>query len=106
LYDRLCDEGITLQVASKDKTSGIKNIEAKLSGTAGIATVFLFDDCERHFYEINRWVYDDKGVPSKENDHFMENWYRFTLTGTKFENYVIPPMRQAQPASAGAWMGA
>jgi hypothetical protein len=106
LSDRLAEEGITLQVASKDKTSGIKNIESKLSGPSGMPTVYLVEDCERHFFEINRWIYDDKGLPAKENDHFMENWYRFTLTGTKFENYVIPPRPHTQvAASAGAWMG-
>ena len=106
LYDRLDDVDIMLHVASKDKDSGIKNIEDRLVGPSGRPTVFIFEDCERHRYEAKRWVFDDNGKPDKKgSDHFMENWYRFTLTGTKFEDHVITPCRQEAQAAAGSWMG-
>ena len=89
LEERLSEHGITLYVATKDKESGIKNIQTMLKGVNGLPTCYLFDTCERHFFEVSRWVFDDKGKPIKENDHFMENWYRYTLTGAKYEDFVI-----------------
>lgn len=77
--------GITLDVGSKDKPSGIANIKEDLKGKYGEPLVKIFNTCTRHIYEIMRWSYDDDGLPSKEGwDDFMENWYRFTLTGTKY----------------------
>ena len=104
----LAERGITLHIASKDKTSGIKNIETRLKGPNKVPTVFLFDTCERHFYEVRRWVYDDDGVPIKGpdvDDHMMENWYRFTLTGTHFEDRVVNPIPR-RACGTGSWMGA
>lgn len=107
LDERLSVHGITLSVASKDKESGIKNIQSWLKGPNGMPTVYLFEDCERHFYEISRWVFDDHGKPAKDGfDHFMENWYRYSLTGACYEDYYITPLPQ-QSISAGvhSWMG-
>jgi hypothetical protein len=92
LTERLDAIDIPLAVASKDKDSGIKNIETWLRGRNGLPTCYIFESCERHFFEVQRWVFDDDKKPVKENDHFMENWYRYTLTGAKFieeekENY-------------------
>lgn len=84
IADKLRPYGIRLEIASKDKESGIRNIKALLKGPNKIPCLFLFRTCRRHLYEIQRWVYDSTGKPAKENDHFMENLYRFTLTGTKF----------------------
>jgi len=105
LDERLSYHGITLKVASKDKESGIKNIGTWLSGPNGMPTVYIFDTCERHFFEVRRWVFDDDGKPIKENDHFMENWYRYTLTGARFEDRIILPLPQEPRLTSGAWMG-
>lgn len=106
LENLLAEHGITLYVASKDKESGIKNIQTRLKGPNRMPTVFLFNTCERHLYEIKRWVYDDEGKPSKDvEDHFCENFYRFTLTGTKFEDKTIKPLPKKVHAP-GAWLGA
>ena len=78
-------EDITLFVASKDKESGVRNIKNFLMGMNNIPSLFFFETCKRHIHEIMRWVYDEDGKPSKSgDDHFMENLYRFTLTGTRF----------------------
>ena len=106
IYNKLAKEKIELRVASKDKTSGITNMQAWLVGPNGKPTCFVFEDCERHLFEVQRWVYDDKGLPIKENDHFMENWYRFTLTGAKYQDYVVRPLPAPRVHSAGSWMGA
>ena len=106
LEERLDRHGITLEVASKDKTSGIKNIEEWLVGPNKMPTCYIFDTCDRHLFEVKRWVYDDDGKPVKENDHFMENWYRYSLTGARFEDSIIKPLPRQQRHTAGSWMGA
>lgn len=107
IYNGLSKHGITLHIASKDKDSGIKNIQTALKGPNGLPTTYIFNDCERHLFEVRRWVFDDDGKPIKENDHFMENWYRFTLTGTKYNDHVINPLPTRHfRAVAGSWMGA
>lgn len=106
LDERLSAAGITLQVASKDKESGIKNIQTWLKGPNNMPTCYIFDTCERHIFEVKRWVFDDDGKPIKENDHFMENWYRYTLTGARFEDHRIEPLPQRRMVGAGNWMGA
>ena len=106
LESRLSDVGITLQVASKDKESGIKNIQEWMKGPNGMPTVYLFEDCERHFHELARWVFDDDGKPAKEEDHFMECFYRYTLTGIKFEDSLPIKFPQRQVQAAGSWLGA
>ena len=107
IYNILVDHEITLDIGSKDKVSGIKNIETRLKGINGKPTAFIFNDCERHIYEVMRWVYDENDLPVKVNDHFMENWYRFTLTGTKFEESTKPAPINGTMLSGGAdaWMG-
>lgn len=106
LDERLSAHGITLSVASKDKDSGIQNIRSWLKGPNNMPTCYLFDTCERHIYETKRWVYDDDGKPIKENDHFMECWYRYTLTGAKWEEYQVTPLPRRAYAGTGSWMGA
>jgi hypothetical protein len=103
LDEKLSPHGITLSVASKDKNSGIKNIETWLRGPNGLPTCFLFDTCVQHLFEIKRWVFKD-GKPAKENDHFMENWYRYTLTGARYKGSYIKPLAQGPRSAAGGWM--
>lgn len=88
----LAPAGIRLQVASKDKNSGIKNIRNGLLGPNKMPSLFFFKTCERHLWEIQRWKWDDDGRATKENDDFMENLYRYTLTGNKY----YPLIRQTR----------
>jgi hypothetical protein len=107
LDERLSEHGITLHVASKDKESGIKNIQGWLKGPNRMPTCYIFDTCERHLYEVKRWVFDENGKPSKDcSDHFMECWYRYTLTGAKYEDKQVAPLPQRAFAGTGSWMGA
>lgn len=78
--------GIQLHVASKDKASGIRNVDDRFRGMNNIPSLYIFRSCERHIWEIPRWVWKD-GKPKDENDHMCENLYRSTLTGIKY----IPP---------------
>lgn len=95
---RLYSHGIYLDVASKDKDSGVRNIKNQLLGVNKIPSMFFFNQCKRHIWEIQRWIYDDDGKPKKENDHFPENLYRFTLTGTKYESAALykKPLKSAE----------
>lgn len=76
--------GITVTTALKDKASGIRNIESRLKGMNNIPSIYFFRHCNRHIWEIPRWVYDIKGMPRDEDDHFCENLYRSTLAGIKY----------------------
>jgi len=89
--------GIKLEVASKDKDSGIRNLKSWLRGPNKMPTLYFFRTCERHLWEIRRWKYDKDGKPMKENDHFMENLYRYTLTGVKYRK----PVRLSYEPSGG-----
>jgi hypothetical protein len=93
IEEKLSKHGITLQIASKDKESGIKNLQSMLKGVNSLATLYVFDTCERFQFEVLRWVFDEDGKPSKDcSDHFMENAYRYTLTGNSYELNKITPL--------------
>jgi len=105
--EKLSHHGITLAVASKDKESGIKNIQTMLKGVNGLPTFYVFDNCERWLYEVQRWVFDEHGKPAKDGfDHEMENSYRYTLTGTTYEYDQIKPLPKSTVVhTPNSWMG-
>lgn len=93
IYEKLSHHGITLQIASKDKDSGIKNLQTMLKGVNKTPTIYVFNTCERFAFEVLRWVFDDDGKPSKDcSDHFMENAYRYTLVGNAYDTRKIAPL--------------
>ena len=106
IQERFEDHGIELHVASKDKDSGIRNIWSALEGPNEMATYYVFDTCERHLFEIFRWVYDKEGKPAKEFDDMMENWYRATLTGLEYEELRPKQLHYQEAVGQNAWMGA
>ena len=81
---KLAVHRIPFDVASKDKESGVRNLQEKLKGVNRMPSLFFFNTCKRHLFEINRWVYDENQKPKKENDDFMECLYRQTLMGVKY----------------------
>ena len=106
INDKVARHGIELHVASKDKVAGIQNIKTWLKGPNGLPTCYVFNNCKQHLFEIQRWVFDDDGKPMKKNDHFMENWYRYTLTPCGYSAYKIKPRRaRRQSGSSEGWMG-
>src|SRR3972149_10106955 len=90
IKERLSEHGIDLIVASKDKASGILNVEKMLMGPNKMPILFFFRSLcnkikdEGIIWEIQRWNYDENQEPKDENDHFCENLYRMTLTGIKY----------------------
>lgn len=107
IEEKLSHHGITLHIASKDKESGVRNLQTMLKGVNGLPTLYVFDTCERFQFEVQRWVFDDEGKPSKDcSDHFMENAYRYTLVGNSYEAHKINPLpTPMRPASSTTWMG-
>lgn len=80
IRNRLTPHGILLDVASKDKDSGVRNLKDWLKGVNKMPTLFIFDTCKMHLHHIQRWIFDDNGKPDKAgNDDFPECMYRFTL---------------------------
>lgn len=112
--NKLANYGIQLIAASKDKKSGIMNLQSWLLGVNKMPILFFFrslpsyDGAYGHLYEINRWIYDKEGLPAKLNDHFMENLYRYTLAGIEYierkgNYYYQQPSTAASHATS--WMG-
>lgn len=76
----LDEEGISLFAASKDKASGIRNIETALNGVNDMAALYFFRGRTKiSIHQLQRWIYDENGIPLKKDDDFPENLYRSTL---------------------------
>jgi hypothetical protein len=73
-----------LETADKDKDSGILEIKNSLIGPNSEPSLWIFDDMRHTINEIEDWVYDDMGKPSKKNDDMMENLYRLMLMDTQW----------------------
>lgn len=85
----LMRHGLVLEVATKDKTSGILEINNHLKGPNNEPSLFFFDDLVITIRQVEGWVYEDKGdnvgKPSKVDDDMPENLYRLLLLDTKYE---------------------
>ena len=85
---KLWQHDIPIQVASKDKNSGILAVKEHLLGPNKEPSLWFFDDLIRTIYEIEGYMWDEKtGKPRDEDDHFMENLYRILLCDT---HYIEP----------------
>jgi hypothetical protein len=85
---KLWQHDIPIQVASKDKNSGILTVKDHLLGPNNEPSIWFFDDLIRTIYEIEGYMWDEKtGKPKDKDDHFMENLYRILLCDT---HYVEP----------------
>ena len=82
IANKLSPHGIVLTTATKDKESGILEINNHLLGPNKRPSLFVFNNCMRTIVEAEGWMYDDNGVPVKEDDDFMENLYRLLLLDT------------------------
>ena len=99
----LDDEDIELFAASKDKSSGVRNIDSALKGMNRMPSLFFFRGrTEVSLKQLQRWIYDDMGVPLKKDDDFPENLYRSTLLGhdSLMCDSVIKRRNNTTPVSA------
>ena len=82
INNKLMAHGILLDVALKDKSSGIANIKTWLMGANKMPSLKIFKKCKRHTYEMKKLEIDENGKPEDKDDHMVENIYRYSLTGT------------------------
>ena len=96
VYDKMSDlfmaYGLPLVTATKDKEGGIVILNDLLYSQNEMPALFIFDDLRRTVYEIEGWMYDETGKPSKVEDDMMENLYRLCLLGTEYS----PPGRMEE----------
>lgn len=83
---KLMVHGIILDVALKDKSSGIANVKTWLMGANKMPSLKIFRKCKRHIYEMKKWEIDETGKPADKDDHMCENIYRYSLTGTTWSD--------------------
>ena len=76
--------GYCMMTASKDKENGIVMLNDLLFSQNEMPGLFVFDDLKRVPYEMEGWMYDDTGKPSKIEDDMVENLYRLVLLGTQY----------------------
>lgn len=82
---RLFAHNIILETATKDKDSGIIQINNHLWGPNKKESIYFFDDLVRTITEIEGWIYDkETQKPQKEQDDMMENLYRLLLLDTVY----------------------
>lgn len=86
IKNKLLAHDMILSTATKDKDSGIIEINEHLEGPNKMPSLFIFDHCRRTIAEAEAWMYDDDGKPVKEDDDFMENLYRLLLLDTQYED--------------------
>jgi hypothetical protein len=86
IMEILRKEGIRLGVGSKDEKSYIKAVDARLRGVNGpTPTLYIFDTLKETIKQVQRWSYDDNGVP-RDDGHFPECIGRTTQTGLKYSD--------------------
>ena len=82
---KLAPYGLVIQVASKDKPTGILDVKRHLKGPNNTPSMWFFDDLVNTIREIEGYMWDkDTGKPVDKDDHMMENLYRTMLLGTKY----------------------
>lgn len=98
--------GYTLHTASKDKDSGIIELNKHLEGPNGEPSLFIFGDLKRTIMEAEGWMYDeDKQVPQKKDDHMMENLYRIILEDTQWYPIEDDEDYEEVETTANQWTG-
>jgi hypothetical protein len=96
----------TLYTASKDKDSGIIEINNHLEGPNKEPSLFFFRDLKRTIMEIEGWMYDEETqVPQKKDDHMMENLYRICLENTAWYPMEEDDYEEEEQSTANAWTG-
>lgn len=94
--------GMQLEVACKDKTSGILEVKNHLMGPNNEPSLFIFNDLIRTIFEIEGYMYDkETQSPMDKDDHMMENLYRLMLLDTQW----TPVEYEAEEAEGQHYQG-
>lgn len=102
ISQKLAKHKIRLEVALKDKSSGIVNVKNWLMGANKMPSLKIFRKCKRHIYEMKKWEIDESGKPADKDDHMCENIYRYSLTGTVWTDINLFNQRVNFPTIAVA----
>lgn len=87
VYKVLFTYGYSLEVASKDKVSGILLVKEHFKGANNMPSLFVFNRCVTFLKEIEGYMYDkDTNKPVDKDDHMMENLYRLLLLNTVYSD--------------------
>jgi hypothetical protein len=88
VYDKMADFFVaynyTLSTASKDKEGGILILNDLLMTENDIPSLFFFNDLRWTISQVEGWMYDENGKPSKVEDDMCENLYRLVLLNTQY----------------------
>jgi len=101
--------GMVLDLATKDKQSGIIEVKRHLKGPNNKPSLFFFDDLRETIKELEGYMYDeDKQKPVDKEDHMMENLYRLLLLDTRW--YPLDPYDEeysdvTMQRTANSWTG-
>lgn len=85
MYDLFKAYGHVLRTACKDKEGGIHLLKIKLMTENEMPALFFFDNLRRTIQEVEGWMYDENGNPSKVDDDMVECLYRLILLDTEYE---------------------
>lgn len=110
MADEFYNAGIPVAKAVKDLAYGILKTQAKFRerDEHGNATIFVHRSCSRFLYEIDRYVWNEKGEkPVDEDDHMMENLYRAVLSGLTFVENTENNYKYTEPEynETPSWSG-
>jgi len=101
--------GMVLDLATKDKQSGIIEVKKHLKGPNNKPSMFFFDDLRRTIWEIEGYMYDEeKQKPLDKDDHMMENLYRLCLLDTKWypmDAFDDDYMDHSAQRTSNSWTG-
>lgn len=103
IENRLLEEGITLELGSKDLSGGILVMQECLRSKNGLASLFFFRNCERTIWEMQRYVWQDwknaggkdkteMNKPKDADDHMIECIRRLVQHPTDY----VPPRAQSE----------
>jgi hypothetical protein len=81
----LYQHGMVLDTATKDKQSGIIEVNKHLMGPNNEPSMFFFNNLRRTIMEMENYMYnEDTQKPQDKDDHMPENLYRLLLENTEW----------------------
>ena len=87
---KLKPHGMKLMTGSRDRDSGIVNIQTRLKGPNDIPLLYFFDTLQSyhggygHIFEFQRWARDEKGKVMEQYNHFLVGLGWVTTSGIKW----------------------
>lgn len=112
IEEKLKEYKIKLVTGSRDRDSGITNVQTMLKGPNDIPMIYFFDCLQSAngaygiLYEMDRWTRDEEGKVKEEYNHFLVSLGWVTLSGIKWK--ARSQKQETTPIvveQRGTWMG-